>query len=291
MAEAVGPDKFGAAESIPLARGSDPSCIQVRRLWLEGCSVNNRVARVIGEHMRNLTSLNLADTEVANEGVQALAPLVRLRVLNLSGCKITNAALGTIGSHFPQLLELHLDCPTVSDPGLAMLRPLAPHLQRLDLFEAHVSDAGLEHLSGFMRLIALECCCGRITNKGVGAVARHLPALTSLNLSHNVAIDDEGLEPLRALRKLVHLNLSGTKVTHKGLAVLTSVTKSGAGSQSSDATASGTSSAQHLSGSMCVAPLQRISLFGCDVKATSSKLAQLPSGLQLGIDAGVLVVE
>ena len=291
MVEAVGPDKLDVPESMPLARGSDPSCIQVRRLWLEGCSVNNRVARVIGEHMRNLTSLNLADTEVASEGVQALAPLVRLRVLNLSGCKLTNAALGTIGSHFPQLLELHLDCPTVSDAGLALLRPLAPHLQRLDLFEAHVSDAGLEHLSGFVRLVALECCCGRITNKGVGAVGRHLPALTSLNLSHNAAIDDQGLEPLRGLRKLVHLNLSGTKVTHKGLAILTSSTSSGGSGSPGNAATAGATSAQQPSGSVCVAPLQRISLFGCDVKATSGKLAQLPPGLQLGIDAGVLVVE
>jgi hypothetical protein len=117
-----------------------------------------------------------------------------------------------------------------------------------------------------------------------------LPALTSLNLSHNAAIDDQGLEPLRGLRRLVHLNLSGTKVTHKGLAILTSATSSGAGSPGNAATA-GATSAQQLSASACVAPLQRISLFGCDVKATSGKLAQLPPGLQLGIDAGVLVVE
>jgi len=37
--------------------------------------------------------------------------------------------------------------------------------------------------------------------------------------------------------------------------------------------------------------LQRISLFGCDVKVTSAKLAALPTGVMVGLDSGVLSVD
>jgi hypothetical protein len=303
-----------------LLRGSDPSCIQVRRLVLESCCVSNRLAALIGQHMWNLTELNVTDTDVGAEGLTALQPLKHLRVLHISGCKVSNASLSVL-KHFPLLRELYMDCPSISDAGLVFLRPLAPVLQRLDVFEAAVGDPGMELLDDFRALQFLECCSGRLSNKGLARIATAMPSLTSLNVSQNTRIDDNGVEVLRRLTKLVHVNLSGTAVTHKGLAFLSDqnaaglgmLAAAGGGAQGGaggNKTKNGSSSSRSsmvgsngsgggavggvgLGGFGLVAPtpaLQRISLFGCDVKVTSAKLAQLPPGVQIGIDSGVVQV-
>jgi len=297
VAAAASSRPVGVTHSIPLLKGSDPSCIQVRRLGLESCCVSNRLAALIGAHMLNLTELNLTDTDVGGDGLTALHPLKELRVLHVSGCKVTNASLSVL-KHFKRLRELYLDCPTISDGGLVFLRPLAPTLQRLDVFEAAVGDQGMELLDEFRALLSLECCSGRLSNKGLSRIASSMPSLTSLNVSQNVRIDDAGVEVLRRLTKLVHVNLSGTGVTHKGLAFLSDDSGAlGLGAHGVGAAAkakSGSTRGDGLVGLGLVTPmpaLQRISLFGCDVKITSAKLAQLPPGVQIGIDSGVLRTE
>ena len=280
-----------ASPPLPMMHGSDPSFIQVRRLVLESCCVDNRVAALLGEFMRNLTHLNLTDSDVTGSGLTALAPLTRLRVLHVSGCRISNASVAIIGNNFKELRELYMDCATVTDVGVAMLKPLAGTLRRLDLFEASVGDAGLDKLSGFNQLVFLECCNGRVTNAGLVKIAAHLPALTSLNLSNNRHITDDGLEPLRLLTKLVHVNLSQTSVTHQGLAFLQD---GKAAKMTAALSGAGTAADQQtygFSGAAVDSALRNISLFGCDVKITSAKLAQLPPGVQIGIDAGIVSIE
>lgn len=237
--------------------------------------------------MHNLTELNVTDTDLGAEGLASLAPLRQLRVLHLSGCKVTNASLATLKS-FPLLLTLSLDCATITDAGLIFLRPLKPTLTRLDIFEASVGDGGVDHLQGFGKLQYLELCSGRLSNVGLGKIASALPGLTSLNVSQNQRIDDAGVEALRRLANLVHVNLSGTGVSHKGLAFLSEHKLGGSGSGGGG----GSATAQGQGANLLSTPaLQRISLFGCDVKVTSAKLAALPPGVQLGIDSGVLSVD
>jgi hypothetical protein len=252
--------------------------ILLRTLILESCCIDNRIAQVIGENCVNLTDLNIVDTDVTSDGLLAFAPLKMLRSLNFSGCKVLNHSLAVL-SHFKQLSELYMDCPSITDAGLAHLRCLAPTLLRLDVFETPVSESGLEHILLLRRLTFLELCGGRLTNMGLARIATNLPALTSLNVSQNKKIDDLGLDALRSLRQLVHLNLSGCSVTHKGFSFLHAVKKQ---NESGSAQPAG-----HEEES----PLKRISLFGCEFKATSSKMKDLPSQLQLGIDAGVVSIE
>jgi hypothetical protein len=157
---------------------------------------------------------------------------------------------------------LYLDVSTVSDEGLAHLRHCSG-LTYLDIFEANVSDAGLDHLYPLQRLRTLECCGGHITNLGLYKIGAHLSTLTHLNLSQHDAINDYGLAPLSYLKQLQHLNLSGTAITHRGLTFLHGCPN-----------------------------LKHMSCFGCTgIKSNSNKIKQLPVGLQIGLDEGVLVIE
>ena len=85
----------------------------------------------------------------------------------------------------------------------------------VDLENSKVTDAGLKHLTAFMRLQALILSSNQVTDEGL----KHLSGLTkleSLKLG-NTRVTDAGLEYLRGMKELQGLDLSYTKVTDAGL--------------------------------------------------------------------------
>ena len=177
----------------------------------------------------------------------------------------------------------------MSDPCLIFLRPLASTLTRLDVFETPLTEHGLEHILALKKLIFLEFCNGRLSNFGLNRIATNLTQLTSLNISQNKHINDLGLQPLSLLKHLVHLNLSGTSATHNGLSFLNLNSNSNS-NLNSTSTSADSSLALQSSGEIGNS-LRRISLFGCNVRPTSAKVKQLPTGIQLGLDAGIVSIE
>lgn len=108
-------------------------------------------------------------------GFAALSKLP-LKILFLSGVRAPAAAesWGLIGS-IPTLkdLTLHWDCAIGNDdlPGLARSQSLV----RLDLHQAKITDAGLEHLRGMASLRYLSVWDTGVTEAGAKRLAEALP--------------------------------------------------------------------------------------------------------------------
>jgi hypothetical protein len=108
-----------------------------------------------------------------------------------------------------QTLDLR-DAP-VTDAGLEHLRGLA-ELEKLCFW---VTDAGLEHLRGLPRLRELDLGGTKVTDAGLEHL-KELRQLEKLDL-YDTGITDAGLEHLKGLQQLQELGLSGTEVSDAGL--------------------------------------------------------------------------
>jgi len=188
------------------------SCLEI--LDLDSCRVGGTSAMQMIGTLTNLTSLNLADTDFSDTGIQYLNNLKGLEKLSLYCCNISNLKLGGI-RHLSNLKSLNLDVHGITDRGLICLLSL-PHLKRLDLFSACLSDDGMLSLLQLSDLEELEVCGGRLTSLGVEYISK-LSTLTRLNVSQNSRICDEGAFHLSRLTKLKNLNISYTAVTSAGV--------------------------------------------------------------------------
>ena len=252
-----GPVFSSALSALPsLSLASAPPLLET--LILESCNVDNHVASLLPSFPL-LTHLNLSDTEVDQDGLQHLSALTRLRTLNLSGNRLNNASLAALSSLL-SLTALQVDCIAITDAGLLHLQPLTS-LTSLDLFECSITDAGVAHLTALTALQTLEVCSTKLTNACLPHLLR-LPALTSLNLARNAAINDAGMAVIGGLTRLVHLNLSHSGVTHKGV----------------------------VDGLVGLSSVKSVSLFGCRVNVQHERMRQLPLGVQVGVDQGIVHV-
>jgi len=160
----------------------------------------------------NLTALDLADTELTDEGMAHVAKLTKLARLSLFYCNITNSGLRHL-SRLSNLEVLNLDSRDISDDGL---KHLPKNLKALDLFSGRISDSGCGHIAKLKTLEALELCGGGIGDLGCSLLAC-LDNLRSLNLSQNEKITNRGAAALASLSNLTALNLSNTRVTASAL--------------------------------------------------------------------------
>ena len=114
--------------------------------------------------------------------------------VNSPGTNIDEAAFGALAQAGSQIVDLSLQNTGLDDDGLAALGELAA-----------VTELRLSH--------------NKITDRGVGALAR-LPKLKSLNLYGNAGVTDAGVEALGRIATLRQLYLWQTGVTSAGVAKL-----------------------------------------------------------------------
>ena len=138
---------------------------------------------------RNVTLVNLYDTQVKDADLGQLEGLTQVRLLMLHNTQVTDAGL----EHLGQLAHLHglaLDNTQVTDAGVERLGKMT-QLHGLSLARTHVTDVGLGHLKGLTQLTGLSF--------------------------HHTQITDAGLELLTELTRLQEIWLSGTQVTDDGV--------------------------------------------------------------------------
>jgi S-adenosylhomocysteine hydrolase len=87
-------------------------------------------------------------------------------------------------------------------------------LRRSRLRNTKVTDAGLVHLKGMTKLVALNFDFTKVTDEGVV----HLKEMTSLQAVHfnHTKVSDAGLVHLKGLTDLFKLDLEHTNVTEEG---------------------------------------------------------------------------
>ena len=129
--------------------------------------------------MINLQELNVGDTGVSDELLNALGLLNKLTTLGLSGTSISNNSADII-REFGNLKVLRVHNTAVSDAFVQRLTPLAT-LQVLDISKTGISDASVEHLAKFVHLEMLDLNDTAIT---IGAIRRllDLPKLRRLSI-------------------------------------------------------------------------------------------------------------
>ncbi|KAL7520561.1 hypothetical protein ACHAWX_005281 [Stephanocyclus meneghinianus] len=187
----------------------------LEELNLDSCPIGDWTIAHLADNnvIPNITSLDLADTDLSDIGMMKLAQFKRMKKLSLFYCNVSNAGLRHLAS-MTNLEVLNLDSREIDDNGLKHLRALP--LKSLDIFSGRVTDLGCTYLSKIKTLTSLELCGGGVGDLGCAHLAT-LSNLTSLNLSQNERITNRGAAALAALTNLKALNLSNTCVTHDAL--------------------------------------------------------------------------
>lgn len=170
-----------------------------------------------------LTRIDLSQTRVSDLGFAALKPLRNVTELNLFYAELTgDGALAGI-KDWPHLRKLNLRGAKVTDAGLAHLANM-PALEDLDIGYALITDGAFDRLSALTGLKSLSVGGNKITDAGLSGL-RLLPQLTRLDVSGAqrtdsgmwaASVTDQGLDTIAALTKLESLNLQGTKISDAG---------------------------------------------------------------------------
>ena len=101
----------------------------LEELNLDSCLVSDwAIAHLVDNNVTpNLTSLDLADSDLTDNGMEYIAKFTKLKKLSLFYCNISNIGLRHL-AHLKSLEELNLDSRDVGDQGLSYLSGL-PNLR------------------------------------------------------------------------------------------------------------------------------------------------------------------
>jgi serine/threonine protein kinase/Leucine-rich repeat (LRR) protein len=129
---------------------------------------------------------------------------------------------------------------------LASIAPLASSLQAIRVQSPEVTNAGLAHLKGFIKLRQVSVMCPKVTDEGLAQLRKMSSirglslvgvAITNAGLAHvrdlplawlyigQCPISDAGLEHIKAMSELTKLALADTKITDAGLDVVATLPK------------------------------------------------------------------
>ena len=195
-------------------------------------------------HSKGIRTLELRDTQITGEGLEAIEELTQLETLVLTGIDLGPKGFEALAK-FPLLRQLHLagelehprmeklsllttlealvlDYPTLDDRAMPELAALT-RLRTLDLGGTRISDDGLTSLADLVNLQALHLHRTRVTNRGLADLGK-LSSLRVLELDHTDVVD-AGVEHIAALSSLEELRLDHTLVTDAALEHLTKLQK------------------------------------------------------------------
>jgi internalin A len=167
-----------------------------------------------------VTSLNLANSHITDEGLKQVATLKNLTRLSLVNCKqYSDVGLKEVAK-LKNLTYLNLASAEITEVGLKEVAKLGK-LNYLNLSYIDVTDAGLKEVAKLEKLtvLAMYQSGHYITVAGYMEMAK-LKNLTELYLGYH-KITDAGLEELAKLKKLTSLNLPFCRqITKAGVAEL-----------------------------------------------------------------------
>lgn len=215
--------------------------LSLTRLYLAHTAIDDAAVASLVERYPGLEALDVEDTAVGDAGVRAIAGLTRLSAVNLAGTQLTDdggAALGhlaeleiadlghtRVGAKTVAALrglrvhELFLDHTRVRGE-IAQLAPLAPHLVRFDVSSTphHPSDAELAWLANAPNLVELGASGARIHDPLALALVK-LPALREIRVA-DTEITSATVRAIAARSGLEEVDLADTPVDDTSAAAL-----------------------------------------------------------------------
>jgi hypothetical protein len=165
--------------------------------------------------LTKVTQIVLGSTRIEDRELAVVAALPKLHHFMIRGRGITEAGLARLAE------SRSLTSLGFTDTSIADLRPLSPRLHAISnlwIENSPLTDAGIEPLSGQIRLGDLTIVGSRMTDAGLGHLAS-LPSLWMLRLGRST-ITDAGLARLKSLKRLQTLSLTETELTDSSVETL-----------------------------------------------------------------------
>lgn len=138
----------------------------------------------------NITSLNLADSNIGNEGVKELTKLTNLTSLTLVSNNISDEGAKEL-TKLTNLISLDLSDNNISDEGIKELTKLT-NLTYLDLSENNIGNEGAKELVKLTKLTYLALLGNNISYKVAEELIDKLVNLTEFDLLYNDANNENG---------------------------------------------------------------------------------------------------
>ncbi len=156
-----------------------------------------RVYRISAADSSREVSFYLSSKPIGDEQLKGIDAVSEIIWLNLAGTEITNDGLEHLAT-LP-LQKLHLERTKIGDDGLKHLKSLKD-LTYLNLYDTKVTDAGLEHLQGLKQLKKLFVWKSEVTDAGIKTLNEALPDLKivgELKLEPVVVEEPKKEEPVK----------------------------------------------------------------------------------------------
>ncbi|KAH6765719.1 RNI-like superfamily protein [Perilla frutescens var. hirtella] len=204
------------------------SCSYLTSLRMENCSMVSKEAFVlIGNRCQSLEDVDFTETEIDDEGLEAISRCSKLKSLKLGLCvHITDHGLSRVGGHCQNLRDLDLyRCMAITDVGIAAIAYGCPLLEMINMaYCDKIGDDSLTSLANCPRLKTLEIRgCPSISSVGLSAVAMGCKQLTVVDIK-KCCITDAGLISLaQHSQYLKQINISYCPVTDAGVLALASI--------------------------------------------------------------------
>ena len=215
-----GPGKKPVA---PLAELKDLPDDALRHIYGELDPEAQKALRLSSQRFRELSQSEVQTLTISGGDIaKAIEKFPNAKSIKLSGA-LTADQLGALAGA-KKLESLDLSECHVSDELLASIAnlPDLAGLQKLDLRNHALTDAGLAHIAKFKKLssLVLSHGDGAITNDGLSHLAG-LKNLTSLSLGNMQGITNDGLSHLAGLKNLTSFDLADCRhITDVGLSHL-----------------------------------------------------------------------
>jgi Ran GTPase-activating protein (RanGAP) involved in mRNA processing and transport len=197
-------------------------------------TIDTEVAKQLAtsEKLSKITTLDLEDSPIGDEGLAALLASLHLKTLlrlYLTNTKISDEACSILAqaTSLKSLQELRLSSNQLSAKGLRVLlsSPNLKHLEVLQLEETPIGDEGAEALGAAslpaLRSLSLQWC--QLNAPGALALSRGTWAkhLSQLSVSHNT-LADAGVESFfkGTFSSIERLSLGWTAISDASIAAL-----------------------------------------------------------------------
>jgi patatin-like phospholipase/acyl hydrolase len=188
------------SESVELERYNfteeDLSCIEtlasqnsyLSTLKLFKCGIDASLATKLSRLPTTITTLDLEENPLGDEGVNALISMTHLKTLKLWKCGVTDQGINILSSSIPNLERLELYKNDITDTSVELLADLTS-LTYLDLRKNKITDEGANGLAQNQTLRFLRLDYNHITDNGAQLFV-HNTNLEELGLRRN-PIEDE----------------------------------------------------------------------------------------------------
>lgn len=172
----------------------------------------------------HLTRLTLAETKIADLGLENLKPLAGITDFDCRFCEyVTDDGIAHLKG-WKKLERLNLRGSKVTSKVFEHIAKLE-NLRALDIAHTQIEDEGFEHLAGLARLEDLAIGGNRLEGSALAAL-KLLPALRNLDVAGiqrvdsglwGLALTDANLARIGELRELRVLSLAGANLSDRGL--------------------------------------------------------------------------